>query len=158
MNAAHWHLVLNHLPVVGGLAAVLLLGWAWLKNTEDLKRVALTVSVLVALTAIPAFLTGEPAESMLKGVPGVARRWISAHEDMAEIALWGAVAVGVLALAALVRFRRAQRMPRWLIGLMFILALVVLGLMGRTASFGGRIHHPEISIHTTISTSAEGSK
>ena len=39
-NAAHWHLVLNHLPVVGSMAALLLLAWALVRNTDDLKRTA----------------------------------------------------------------------------------------------------------------------
>ena len=63
INAAHWHLVLNHLPVVDSLEAMLLLGWALIKNTDELKRVALAALVLVALVTIPAFLMTTTSEA-----------------------------------------------------------------------------------------------
>ena len=148
-NAAHWHLVLNHFPVVGSFAALLLLGWAWIKNTDELKRVAMASLVVVALTAIPAFLTGEPSERHLKGLQGISSRWMSAHEAAAEIALWVSVGVGVLALAALIIFRKLHSLPRWVVGVALLLCLAVCGLMARTANYGGKIHHPEIRTYST---------
>jgi len=147
-NAAHWHLVLNHLPVVGSLAAVLLLGWAFIKNSDDVKRVALTALVFVALVSIPTFLTGDPAEHSLKGLPGISKRWISSHEDAGEFALWAAVAVGATALVALIVFRKKRSLPRWVIGVFLLLALTVCTIMARTANLGGKIHHPEIRTYT----------
>jgi hypothetical protein len=144
VNAAHWHLVLNHLPVVGSLAALLLLAWAFIRNTDESKRIALGALVLLALVSIPAFLTGEPSERFLKGLPGISKRWMSSHEEAAGVALWVAVGAGALALGALVFFRKALSIPRWCIGGLLLVMLVVCGLMGRTAKFGGRIHHPEI--------------
>lgn len=143
-NAAHWHLVLNHLPVVGSLAALLLLAWAFIKNTDESKRIGLTALVLVALVSIPAFLTGEPAEGPLKGLPGISKRWMSNHEEMAEVALWVAVGAGALALGVLLFFRKARPIPRWSIGGMVLVTLAVCALMGRTANYGGKISHPEI--------------
>jgi len=143
-NAAHWHLVLNHLPVVGSLAALLLLAWAFIKNTDESKRIALTALVLVAITSIPAFLTGEPSERLLKGIPGISKRWMSNHEEIAEVALWVAIAAGALALGVLIFFRKARSIPRWSIGVLVLVTIAVCGLMGRTANYGGKIHHPEI--------------
>jgi glucan phosphoethanolaminetransferase (alkaline phosphatase superfamily) len=148
-NAAHWHLVLNHLPVVGSFAALLLLGWAWIKNTDDLKRVALASLVVVAAVAIPAFLTGEPSERHLKGLQGVSSRWMSNHEDLAEISLWVTVAVGALALAALIAFRKVNSLPRWVVGVLLAACLVVCGFMARTANYGGKIRHSEIRTYST---------
>lgn len=48
MNAAHLHLALNHLPVIGSLFSALLLGWALLRSAYELKRAALGAVVLVA--------------------------------------------------------------------------------------------------------------
>jgi len=143
-NAAHWHLVLNHLPVVGSMAALLLLGWAFIKNTDDLKRVALASLILVGLVAIPTFLTGEPSERYLKGLQGVSSRWMSNHEEVAEITIWVTVVAGALALVPLIVFRKLHSLPRWVVGLFLVACLVVCGLMVRTASFGGRIRHAEI--------------
>lgn len=143
-NAAHWHLVLNHLPVVGSLAALLLIAWAFVKNTDESKRIALTALVLVGLVSLPAFLTGEPAEGHLKGLPGISKRWMSAHEEMAEVATWVAAGAGVVALVVLVVFRKARSIPRWSIGVMLLVTLAVCGLMTRAGNYGGKIHHPEI--------------
>jgi hypothetical protein len=148
-NAAHWHLVLNHLPVVGSMAALLLLIWAWIKNTDDLKRVALVALALVAIVSIPAFLTGEPAEHLLKGLPGISKRWMSNHEEAAELAVWVAIAVGVAALAALIFFRKKRSLPRWVMGVFLLLCLAVCTIMARTANLGGKIHHPEINTYTS---------
>jgi len=153
-NAAHWHLVLNHLPVVGSLAALLLLAWAWVKNTDDLKRTAVASLVLVALVTLPAFLTGEPSERYLKGLQGVSSRWMSNHEDLAEVALWVNLLVGAAALAALICFRKRNLFPRWTVGVLLAACLVVCGLMLRTASFGGKIRHAEIRTYSTPDFSA----
>jgi len=148
-NAAHWHLVTNHLPVVGSLAAALLLAWAWIKNTDDLKRTAAASLVLVALVSIPAFLTGEPSERHIQGLQGVSPRWMSNHEDLAEIALWVAIGVGAVALAALIVFRKHPVFPRWAIGALLLACLLICGLMLRTANHGGKIRHSEIRTYST---------
>jgi hypothetical protein len=156
VNAAHWHLVLNHLPVVGSLAALLLLGWALIRNTDDLKRAGLGALVLVALVTIPAFLTGEPSERHLQGLPGVSSRWMSNHEEIAEVALWVAVGVGAAALAALLVFRKSRSVPRWAVAGLLLLNLVVCGFMARTANYGGKIHHPEIRYSPAATAPTEG--
>jgi hypothetical protein len=143
-NAAHWHLVLNHLPIVGSLAALLLVAWGFIKNTDESKRIALTALVLVALVAIPAFLTGEPSERYLKGLQGVSKRAMSAHEDLAEKALWLAVGAGAAALGVLLFFRKARSIPRWTMGVLLLLTLLVCGAMWWTGKEGGRIRHSEI--------------
>ena len=150
-NAAHWHLVVNHLPVVGSLAALLLVGWAFLKNTDDLKRVALASLVLVAIVSIPAFLTGEPSESYTKGLQGISPRWMSNHEDIAKIALWVAIGVGAAALTALIVFRKVNSLPRWVVGVLLVGCIAVCTVMFRTANYGGKIRHSEIRTYNTPS-------
>ena len=151
-NAAHWHLVLNHLPVVGSLAALLLLAWAFVKNTDESKRIALAAVVLVALVSVPAFLTGEPSERLLKGLPGISKRWMSSHEEMAENAFRTAIIAGVLATAALIYFRKTRSIPRWTIALVLASTVAVAGSMSITARHGGKIHHPEILSGTGAET------
>ena len=155
-NAAHWHLVTNHLPVVGSMAAALLLAWAWIKNTDDLKRTAAASLVLVALVSIPAFLTGEPSERHIQGLQGVSPRWMSNHEDLAEIALWVAMGAGAVALAALIILRKRPTFPRWAIGALLVACLVVCGFMLRTANYGGKIRHSEIRAYSTPQAESAG--
>ena len=144
MNAAHAHLLLNHLPVLGTAFGVLLLLFAFVRKSDELKRLGLGVFVVAALTAVPAYLTGEPAEDIVERLPGISKPMIEEHEEAAENGAVALGALGVMSLAGLLRFRRSACLPQWLTVSSLVVALVVAALMARTATLGGRIHHPEI--------------
>jgi uncharacterized membrane protein len=144
MNWAHIHLLLNHLPVVGTILGVLLLLFALLRKSEELKRVSLGVFVFTALLALPAYFTGEPAEEVVEHLPGVAKSLIEKHENAALFALLMDGGAGVVALAGLILFRRAERLPGWIVAAALVLSPATSGLMVWTANLGGRIHHTEI--------------
>jgi beta-lactamase regulating signal transducer with metallopeptidase domain len=88
MNWAHIHLLLNHVPVLGTIFGLALLGYAVLKRSEALKRAALGVFVAVALLALPVYFTGEPAEEAVQSAAGVSkssyRRARSLRADLAD--------------------------------------------------------------------------
>jgi hypothetical protein len=144
MNAAHLHLILNHIPVLGTLIALGLLSFAVWKRSEDVKKAALGLLVITALLGVPAFLTGEPAEEMVKGLPGVARPLIGQHEEAAQGAFIGLCILGGVALAGLVWFRRGKLLPAWFGVVVLVGSLIVGGWMAWTANLGGQIRHPEI--------------
>lgn len=144
MNSAHAHLLLNHLPVLGTAFGIFLLLFALARRSDELKRVGLGVFVIAALTAVPTYLTGEPAEDIVERLPGISKPIIEEHEEAAEAAAAALGVLGAMSLAGLVRFRRSACLPHWLSVSSLVLALVVAGLMTRTASLGGRIHHLEI--------------
>jgi len=100
--------------------------------------------VIVALLALPAYFTGEPAEEVVEDSVGVAEASIEAHESAALVALVGAELVGLLALAALYR-ARGGRAPSVLVPrAVLVAAIVTSGWMAWTANLGGRIRHAEI--------------
>jgi hypothetical protein len=144
MNASHWHLVLNHIPVLGTAFGLGLLAFALWRRSEELKRAAFGALVVVALLAVPAYLTGEPAEGTVKGLPGVSNNYIESHEDAATIAFVGVLVVGACALGGLVFSRRGKAVPGWL-GYSILAAVVIVGgLMAWTANLGGQVRHTEI--------------
>ena len=71
MNGAHLHLLINHVPVLGIVFGLLLLVFGWWRKSEEIKKAALGTFVVIAFSAVAAFLTGEPAEDTVKGVSGV---------------------------------------------------------------------------------------
>jgi hypothetical protein len=93
VNVAHLHLLLNHVPTLGfgvgfGLFVAALLG-----KSEDLKRASLVVFFVVALMAIPAYLTGNAASFALRDEPAVSQDLVAAEhrvllEDGFDI-YWG---------------------------------------------------------------------
>ncbi len=144
MNLTHLHLLLNHLPIVGSLCGLGLLAFALWRHSEDIKRAALGVLVISALVAIPAYLTGEPAEDGTRGLTGVSKSLIERHEEAAGVALGGVLTLGALGLVGLVWFRGKRPMPSWFGGITLAGALIVSGLMAWTASLGGEVRHTEI--------------
>lgn len=155
MNYAHLHLVLNHVPVVGTAFALALIFFAVLRNSDELRRASLLAVFVVALVAVPAFLTGEPAETAVERLPGVAASNISAHETAAGISLAFLGLAGLIALAGLTMFRGAAAIPRRFFTAFALLVIVVCGLMAWTANLGGQIRHPEISGKTPPASQLE---
>ena len=54
MNLAHLHLVMNHVPTVGAVAALGLLLLAFLRRNEHLKHAGLEVLFVIAVRPFPS--------------------------------------------------------------------------------------------------------
>lgn len=144
INAPHMHLLLNHIPTTGFAMAMafFLAGIIW--KSVNLQRLSLVVFFLVALLTIPTYVSGMAADQSLQNVGGISPALIQAHEDAVLIPVVLMVLTGFVAWLGLWQFRITSRLPRWNLGLVFVLALVSFGLMAKAADLGGLIRHPEI--------------
>jgi hypothetical protein len=150
MNLAHLHLLLNHVPVIGTIVAVLLLAYALWRKSAELTRVALGMFVILAFFGLAVYLTGEPAEHVAQRLPGVTRDAIHEHEEAGLIAAWLLGAVGALSLGGLIDYRRRpEGVPRRFGFILLILSLFPALAMARTANLGGMVRHSEIRSDTT---------
>ncbi len=149
MNPAHAHLVLNHVPVIGAAFTLLLLFYGFMRRSNELLRAGLIAAILVGVTSIAAYRTGEPAEDAIEKLPGVSKDAIHEHEEAAEIAGTSAMALGVFGIVGLVLGRR-DPMPRWIAPIALGLCLLVSVLMAYAANLGGHIRHPEILGATAV--------
>lgn len=146
MNIPHLHLVLNHVPTIGTVVALGLLLLALVRRNDHLLRAGLEVLFVVALVTLPAYLTGVAAKELIADMDGVAVPTIAAHETAALMAfIWMQVA-GLAAWVVLWRARRAPRIPRAGVAAVLLLSVVTVALMGRAATLGGEIRHPEIVV------------
>jgi hypothetical protein len=137
MNAAHFHLALNHFPVVFPFAALVLF-------LARQRKAALLLCVVGGLLVLPAYFTGEPTEDMVEKLPGYSHDLINAHEEMAERALICGLALALVAAAALWRERKGGTPPAWIYWGPIALLLFTGGAMIYTSFVGGKIHHDEI--------------
>lgn len=150
MNSAHWHLLLNHIPVLGvwfALAAMLV-GLTF--RNVVMMRSSWVLLVVCALMTIPVYLTGEPAEDMVELLPGVSKPILEEHEDIGKTAYLCMGVLGVLALGSLVISWRKDKWLRPLVVVSLLFTTLCGGVLGYTAFLGGQIRHSEIRSGTSI--------
>ena len=144
INQAHLHLMLNHIPVLGSVFALLLLGGGFSFRSRSLFSAGLATLLAVGIFTVPVYLSGEPAEHMVEHQPNVSEPAIHEHEEMADIARIAGLAGGILAIIALVAGRGREQYPGWSTGLALLVSLAACVLFALTANLGGKISHPEI--------------
>ena len=142
MDTAHFHLVLNHLPVLGTLLGAVGLAYGLWRKSHDVVAFSLGLFVLSGLAAGAAYLTGEGAEEVVERAVGTSEVLLEQHEDASFYALIGAGVLSVFALATLAFFRKT--VPRTVSAVLLVLAVGVGGLMAWTANLGGQIRRPEL--------------
>ena len=158
MNTAHWHMLLNHLPMVGIIVGTLILAAGFVfKNQPAVKITALGVFVFAALMAIPSYLTGEGAEEIAEKLPGVTEGFIENHEDLGKIFLILTESLGVLALVTFLFLRLKSKLAPVLLGLVFITAVGTSIIAKQVGTSGGQVRHTEIRNGNTsiLDTGAE---
>jgi len=142
-NAAHLHLLVNHLPVLGTVFSLILLLYGLLKKSEEIKKASFIGVILTGLGGAAAYFTGEPAEHMIGRLQGVSRQLLHTHQESANIAIIPLGLAALLALFFLIQYRQKviPKLPLYLVGALLIIVSV---MMYRTANEGGLIRHPEI--------------
>ena len=144
MTVPHLHLLLNHIPTIGGAAALVLLIVAFARKSDDLKRIALEASYVVALLTFPAYLSGVGAQQSLLEQPDVSQVYVDAHWSAAVFSFAFLQVAGALSWLALWKYRRSSRWPMTTITAVVVLSVLAFAASARTASLGGEIRHPEI--------------
>jgi uncharacterized membrane protein len=151
MNWAHIHIALNHIPVMWVILGFLLLLYAAVKKSGEIKKVSLGIFVIVAAIAIPVFLTGEAADDFVERLPGVSESIIERHEESALISLVVLAVLGVIGLVGLLLSRHSNNLPGWVVAVSLIVSTLCIGLVAKTANMGGQIRHTEIRAGDQVS-------
>lgn len=154
MNPTHLHLMLNHVPILAIPLAVGLLAAGILVSGRALKKAALVLLVLAGLVIWPVYLTGEPAEETVEGLPGVAESLIEQHEDAAKLALIFVEILAVGALGGLILSRQSD-VSKVIAAPLLGLGLVATLSMGWVGYLGGQIRHTEVRSGATEVTAPD---
>jgi hypothetical protein len=145
MDLGHLHLMMNHVPVLGVMFAFVVAAGGAIARSRAVVGVGLTMLVVSGLVAIPVYLTGESAEDLVEGLPGVSEALIDQHESAAAISLTLICVSGSLALLTLLFSRMSKQViPGALFGVTMLLTLVTGASIANTANLGGQIRHTEI--------------
>jgi len=130
---AHLHLLMNHFPTIGFIVGLGLFVVGRTGRSEHTMRAGLVIFFLIALLAIPTYLSGKAAAQAIADRPGVSEALIERHQDSALLALLFMEATGFVAWLGLWQFRRFSQTARGSLSAVLLLAIVTLVLMGRTA-------------------------
>jgi hypothetical protein len=161
MNAAHLHLAINHIPVIGLFFGIAFLLVALATRNRTIVKSALWIFFIIALLTIPVYLTGEPAEEMVGGMPGISQTLLHDHEDAAEKAYYVILFLGLLSLGGLWAARTRKHLSGLYLFAVLLIAIITAVMVAGAANQGGKIRHTEIEstrpalIDTDHNTGAE---
>lgn len=144
MNDAHLHLIVNHLPIIFPIAGLIVMTAGWVAKSEAVKRTALMLFIIGALTTIAAMNTGEGAEEVVEHLNGISENYIEEHEEIAEVFALLGYLLGVLSIVSLWASFKQKSFKSFLITGTALFAVVVVFFAQQTGTSGGEISHPEI--------------
>ncbi|OIQ15824.1 MAG: hypothetical protein BM557_11030 [Flavobacterium sp. MedPE-SWcel] len=153
MNDAHFHLAVNHLPIIIPIIGVLIMLGGFITRSAIVKRTAYFVFILGALSTIPAAASGEGAEEIVEEMHIVSHDIIHEHEEVAETFILLSYALGGIALLGLwANFKnKSFATPISIATLLF--SFVVIFFASKAGTTGGEIRHTEIREGATIDNS-----
>ncbi len=153
MNGAHWHLVVNHLPLIFPIVGIIVMVTGMISKSGAVKRTAFMIFIMGALAAIAAMTTGEGAEEVVEKISGVTENHIESHEETAEtFAVLSYVLGGISLLGLWASFKQRTFSNLIAIGSL-VFAIVVLFFAKQTGTTGGEIRHTEIRSGNSVSAS-----
>ena len=141
MNAAHLHLITNHLPVLGLAFSALALIWGMYRKSRNTLLLAFFLILISAIGGFIAGNTGEAAEEAVERIIGISHEAIHEHEEAAEAAMPFNIASGILSLLAgflLLKNHKYSGISQWVV---LLIVLTGCALSARAGWLGGKIRH-----------------
>lgn len=147
MNDAHWHLVVNHFPIIGSIFALGILVVGLVLKNKTTINIAYILFVAAALFALASMSTGEGAEETVEDFPNIGKQIIHEHEEMAEKLAIVLYLLGAFSIGGLVLNIKNHSKAKLVTYLAVIVGLVAVYLGKETGTSGGEIRHTEIRVN-----------
>lgn len=144
MNDAHWHLVVNHFPIIGTIFGLgILISGLVLKN-KTAVNIAYVLFVISAIFGFASMSTGEGAEEMVEDLPNVGDQIIHEHEEMAEKLAIVLYILGGFSIMGLIVNIINHSKAKFVTYIVLIISLAAAFLGKQTGTTGGEVRHTEI--------------
>jgi uncharacterized membrane protein len=144
MNDAHYHLVINHFPIIGTIFGLGILLAGLVLKRSLLQNTAYVLFIVSALTGFLSMYTGEGAEEMVENFPTVSEKIIHEHEELAEKFAVVLYVLGSFSLLTLFLQLKNNSFAKIAAYCTLFLALVAVVLGKEVGTSGGEIRHTEI--------------
>ena len=144
MNDAHFHLLLNHLPVILPLIGIVILIEGLLLNSQIVIKTAYFILIFAAMATIPMVATGEKAEKVVEKLNGVDEQLLKTNEEISEtFAILCYVLSGIAIFGLWANFYRKSfsKIINFTIIAVCIFTLIFAEI---TSIAGGEMRHSEI--------------
>lgn len=147
MNTAHLHLLLNHVPTVGTVIAFGVFLLSFIRKDDGMRRLALELFFIIALVTLPAYISGVGTQVAIEQTrPEIVVELMKRHHDAAVLGSIAMVFTGLMSWLALWQWRRLSRPSTPVLAAVLLFSVITVALMGRAATLGGEIRHPEIML------------
>jgi uncharacterized membrane protein len=144
ISPAHWHLLLNHFPVILSITGTGFLVAAFLFKKQHLKFGSMLILIVAALFTYPAFQTGEGAEHDIESIVGVSETAIERHEEIASTGMTVILITGAIALITLFLLHAKKKIAIVFMVITLLGALASAAVLSYVGYTGGEIRHSEI--------------
>ena len=144
MNDAHFHLVVNHFPIIIPAIGLLVMLGGFITRSAIVKRTAYFIFILGALSTLPAAASGEGAEEVVEELHLADHHIIHEHEEIAEVFILCSYGLGALALIGLWANMKRKTFGSAISIVTVLFSVVVLFLGSKAGTTGGEIRHTEI--------------
>lgn len=144
MDSAHFHLLINHVPILLTIFSIPILAWGLIKRDKTATNLSLIGLILAGIFGIVAFQSGEGAEEIVEELAGVSERFIHDHEEIAETTYWISILLGLLAIGTYFIRKFKPALTRISLYTILLLSIIAGGFYSYTAYLGGQIRHTEL--------------
>jgi uncharacterized membrane protein len=147
MNSAYYHLLINELPLIGVIIAIVVLIIGLLTKHNSVKRTSLGLFMLSGILTIPSYFTGKRTQLLLNGSEGIDPEFVRLHAQAGEEFIRMIAILAVIALVTFVVDIKGHRKTSSLLYIATLAAAIFMFFMVQHVGTTGReIRHPEIRI------------
>lgn len=143
MNAAHFHLVVNHMPTAISLLALFAMAVGFIGKNASIKKFSLGLMFLVGIATGTSYYTGNAANEASFGEGSPYHERVERHEDSAGVTWVLGIVTGVVGLVGLLLGRRMNDVPLPVMAAALLVLLASFFFIAKTANLGSHIMHPE---------------
>ncbi|MES2864280.1 MAG: hypothetical protein V4666_09205 [Bacteroidota bacterium] len=151
MNEAHWHLLVNHFPIIGLFFGFLILLFGIIKNNSTLKSTAYIIFIFCMIMGKISMMTGDKAEHSVEEMAGFSHDFIHEHEEAAELFMKPLYVLGLVSIFGLVSLSKKRENEKFVSICAILIAAICLFLSKNVGTSGGEIRHTEIRENLAIS-------
>ncbi len=144
MNEAHFHLMINHFPIIAPIIGLLIMLGSFYFRSETVRRTAYFVLILGAILTFPTSLSGEGAEEVVERIQEVDKSFIETHEDAAGVFSVLSYILGAISIFGIWSSVKQKRFSTTVAIITILFSLIVVFFAARTATSGGEFRHTEI--------------